>query len=125
MTITAKFPGTCPTCGSPIHAGEKVEWAKGEKARHTSCPTAQTPAATPARPSNLATDKQVSALRRMLSRLQDVGMFDSVGGDGFGAAQQIRAEIRKLGGEKGAEGLTRTQVSQLLDQVSALLDDEM
>lgn len=37
MTITAKFPGTCPTCNSAIRAGDKVEWSKGAKARHTAC----------------------------------------------------------------------------------------
>lgn len=38
MTITAKFPGTCPACGGEITPGTKIEWSKGEKARHTDCP---------------------------------------------------------------------------------------
>lgn len=37
MTITAKFASTCPCCSKPIRPGEKVEWAKGEKARHVAC----------------------------------------------------------------------------------------
>lgn len=37
MTITAKFESTCPNCRSRIAAGERVEWNKGEKARHTVC----------------------------------------------------------------------------------------
>jgi hypothetical protein len=44
MTITAKFASFCPTCGKTIKRGEKVEWTKGEKARHTTC-GAPTPAA--------------------------------------------------------------------------------
>ncbi len=39
MTITAKFPGTCATCGLPIHAGDRIEWVKGEAPNHTECPT--------------------------------------------------------------------------------------
>ncbi len=40
MTITAKFSTVCPSCGARIEAGEKVEWAKGSKARHVRCVTA-------------------------------------------------------------------------------------
>lgn len=39
MTITAKYPGTCATCALPIHAGQRIEWVKGESPRHTECPT--------------------------------------------------------------------------------------
>lgn len=45
MTITAKYPGTCPCCARAIAAGDRVEWSKGQKARHVSCS-----AATPAQP---------------------------------------------------------------------------
>lgn len=37
MTITAKFPSVCPSCHGRIQAGQQIEWAKGEKARHTDC----------------------------------------------------------------------------------------
>jgi hypothetical protein len=37
MTITAKFPGTCPACGGYITPGERVEWSKGQRARHLNC----------------------------------------------------------------------------------------
>lgn len=46
MTITAKFPGFCPCCNGPIHAGDKVEWTKGAKATHAAC-AASAPAARP------------------------------------------------------------------------------
>lgn len=122
MTITAKFPGTCPTCGNHIHVGDKVEWAKGEKARHTDCGAAKSAPATQPRPANAATDKQLSALRRMLSRLERVQQFDSFGGNGSSAAQHVRDDIRKLG---GMDALTRAQASEMLDHVGGLLDDEM
>lgn len=37
MIITAKFASVCPCCSSRISVGEKVEWSKGEKARHAAC----------------------------------------------------------------------------------------
>ena len=40
MTITAKYPGTCPTCQKAIQPGQQVEWSKGSKARHTDCAAA-------------------------------------------------------------------------------------
>jgi len=38
MKITAKYPGTCPTCSGRFDAGETVNWAKGRKATHVVCP---------------------------------------------------------------------------------------
>lgn len=50
MIITAKFASVCPSCAGRIEAGSKVEWVKGEKARHVKCPAAGTAArATPPR----------------------------------------------------------------------------
>lgn len=47
MTITAKYAATCPCCHGPIRPGDKIEWSKGSKARHTACaPSAGTPIAT-------------------------------------------------------------------------------
>lgn len=37
MIITAKFASTCPCCSKPIHAGDRVVWAKSSKARHVAC----------------------------------------------------------------------------------------
>lgn len=39
MVITAKFASTCPCCNNRIEIGSKVEWEKGAKAKHVSCPT--------------------------------------------------------------------------------------
>lgn len=39
MTITAKFSSICPCCNNRIEAGTKVEWTKGNKARHVACAT--------------------------------------------------------------------------------------
>ena len=47
MTITARYPATCPSCSQPIAIGASVEWSKGAKARHTSCSTSAPAAATP------------------------------------------------------------------------------
>jgi uncharacterized protein DUF6011 len=38
MTITAKFASTCPRCRTPIEAGDKVDWERGQKATHVNCP---------------------------------------------------------------------------------------
>jgi len=38
MKITAKYPGTCPTCSGRFDAGATVNWAKGRKATHVVCP---------------------------------------------------------------------------------------
>ncbi len=37
MTITARYPATCPCCHAAIHAGDQIEWTKGSPARHTAC----------------------------------------------------------------------------------------
>lgn len=37
MTITAKYAATCPVCNCAITPGQKIEWSKGSKARHTVC----------------------------------------------------------------------------------------
>lgn len=57
MTITAKFPATCPTCGGAIAAGDKIEWQRGTRARHTACPDAA--ALTPA-PRRMASRRSYS-----------------------------------------------------------------
>ena len=49
MIITAKFASTCPCCAAPIAVGSKVEWSKGQRARHATC-TGVVPAASPVRP---------------------------------------------------------------------------
>lgn len=51
MVITAKFASVCPVCSARISVGAKVEWSKGEKARHTACaagPAASVVASRPA-----------------------------------------------------------------------------
>lgn len=48
MTITAKFASTCQAWHRPIRPGDQVEWQRGSKATHTTCPTesAQAPVRT-------------------------------------------------------------------------------
>jgi hypothetical protein len=43
MTITAKFSSSCPTCHAPITVGERVEWSRGNPARHLVCPAVTVP----------------------------------------------------------------------------------
>lgn len=40
--ITAKFPGTCTTCGNRFAAGERINYEKGRGAQHVTCPAAAT-----------------------------------------------------------------------------------
>src|SRR5688572_29691290 len=37
MTITARFSSICPVCRTEIAAGARVEWNRGERARHLAC----------------------------------------------------------------------------------------
>jgi hypothetical protein len=37
MIITAKFASVCPCCAVGIEVGSKVEWSRGDKARHVAC----------------------------------------------------------------------------------------
>lgn len=50
MNIVAKFQSRCPVCDCLIRAGERVEWSRGEPARHLVCaqPRPKAPAAAPA-----------------------------------------------------------------------------
>lgn len=45
MFITARFASVCPKCSGRITEGSNVEWSKGSKATHASCPTAKPVAA--------------------------------------------------------------------------------
>lgn len=38
MKINAKFSSRCPACGGLINPGDEVEWEKGKKATHVTCP---------------------------------------------------------------------------------------
>jgi len=37
VTITAKYPGVCASCGGRVTPGQQIEWAKGQPTRHTAC----------------------------------------------------------------------------------------
>ena len=37
MTITARYPSRCAACHQPIAAGDRIEWTKGQQARHQAC----------------------------------------------------------------------------------------
>jgi hypothetical protein len=50
MIITAKFASVCPCCSSRIAVGAKVEWNRGEKAKHVACGGAVQAAAATAAP---------------------------------------------------------------------------
>lgn len=69
-----------------------------------------------------ASEKQLAALAKMLRKLEKVGMFDSFSGNGAEAADGIREKIAKLGGK---DKLTSRQASELIQEVSGYLDDEM
>lgn len=38
MIIKAKFNSICPKCGGYINAGSKINWERGQKATHVTCP---------------------------------------------------------------------------------------
>lgn len=38
MTITSRYDSICKRCGGKISRGEKIEWTRGEGARHLECP---------------------------------------------------------------------------------------
>jgi ferredoxin len=37
MTITARYPSRCATCGQAITVGSQIEWSKGQPTRHATC----------------------------------------------------------------------------------------
>lgn len=37
MVINAKFASFCPCCSARIEVGSKIEWSRGEKAKHVAC----------------------------------------------------------------------------------------
>lgn len=37
MIIPAKYASECSSCGKKIEIGAKIEWARGQKARHVAC----------------------------------------------------------------------------------------
>ena len=37
MLIRSKFSSTCRVCGGNIEKGERIDWARGQGARHTKC----------------------------------------------------------------------------------------
>ena len=41
-TITAKYASTCSACHGAIAVGTKIEWTKGQPARHVECPARRT-----------------------------------------------------------------------------------
>src|SRR5574338_93199 len=42
MSITSKYEGRCRKCGGVYHAGDKIEWTRGEGATHSGpCPTTE------------------------------------------------------------------------------------
>lgn len=87
MTITARFASICPSCSQPIAIGAAVEWSKGSKARHTSCPTSSTPAAEP------------PAKAAPVVTYETVGQRVYVMGDTYA----IRGAIKSVGGHWDAE----------------------
>lgn len=96
MTITAKFPGACPCCNGRINPGDKVEWSKGEKARHASCSSSSATAS--ARPSS-----PVSARRAPRTTCVQCGCsLDRYQvSHGFKFCSRDCANDRKLGGQSG------------------------
>jgi hypothetical protein len=67
MTITAKFASVCPCCNVRIAVGTKVEWSKGNKARHVAC------AASGATVNPAATVSSIQASRRNWGRARGMG----------------------------------------------------
>jgi hypothetical protein len=50
MVITAKYPSRCATCQQSIAVGARIEWSKGQPARHVAC-AATSPSPSPSAPS--------------------------------------------------------------------------
>jgi hypothetical protein len=56
MLITAKFASVCPCCNARIEVGSKVEWTKGNSARHVACATSPASTVSAARPARRSQD---------------------------------------------------------------------
>ena len=64
-----------------------------------------------------ATEAQLSYIKKLLYRLEQIPMFDSVVGTG---EQHAASFIERLN-----SGLTKQQASEMIEQIIFLLDDEM
>ena len=70
----------------------------------------------------MASEKQRLTIRKMLRRVANVEMFDSVIGTGDDVADQIQGEIDALG---GLDKLTSKQASNFIGSRIQLEEDEM
>lgn len=69
-----------------------------------------------------ASDRQISYLEKRLKALARVQTFDSFTGTGEERAEEIRASIRREG---GLDALTSRKASAYINDVNALIEDEM
>lgn len=86
MIIVAKFASVCPCCSSRIDVGSKVDWSKGEKARHVACPASSARAAGPAK-----------ARRQAAPRLPAITGVESTYVADFEGDKHDRSPQRELG----------------------------
>jgi len=111
MTITARYQTRCPSCGLMIQVGDDIEWERGQKAAHVSCPTLlsdgleldETQPQVDQAPGRPATDRQVRYALTLLSR-----MDEPLIGDAF--APPTAEEVMSM---------SRSEISWLIDELRA------
>ena len=99
MTMTAKYNGTCRTCGKSITKGEKIEWTKDGGAKHISCASNRVSPR-----SMVASSKQINYALNLLHKLGPRGWHDTDMGQG--SPMPNRTEV---------EGMTGREVSALIN----------
>lgn len=113
MVITAKFASVCPACNARIEVGSKVEWSKGEKARHVSCGSST--AAAPQ--SSTATAKPGCCTKcGKACKPQYRTCFTCSGKEP--SAESVRNTYRRRYGWDGVEGSSSYYTSGLYDEES-------
>lgn len=71
MTITAKYQGRCGNCNGAIEVGTSIEWVRGAKPTHKTCPEAAAPVA-PA-PAAFPAATRSAGANRFAGRCSDCG----------------------------------------------------
>lgn len=101
MTIVAKFASRCADCGGAIRPGTKIEWSKGQPARHAACPALPTAkraaASAPRRPRAPQQPTAVQPPDQVVYRR-------STGRDDAGAESGTTVRLSRVAGGGGPDG---------------------
>lgn len=115
MTITAKYPGSCSTCGRAITPGQRIAWTHGSRPRHSTCGAPRT-LGSPARRKAPATTQ-----RRLADGEQEVSRPSKGREDGYVVGAS--SHFVRVGGGGGPDGHYWTVTAAGKRRISEAEDD--